>query len=55
VRDFKLKLILSVLSGVFFSFIFILLAFALPISDNDNIIEAKPEGKLGQISHGLRK
>jgi hypothetical protein len=53
--DFKLKLILSVLSGIVFSFIFIILAFVLPSKEvNDNVI-IKPKGKLEQISHSLRK
>lgn len=29
-NDFQLKLILSILAGIMFSFIFILLAFSLP-------------------------
>ena len=32
-NDFKLKLILSGLGGVIFSFIFILLTFVLPVKD----------------------
>ncbi|WP_193112880.1 hypothetical protein [Sulfurimonas marina] len=52
--DFKLKLILSLLSGILFSFIFIILAFALPTKDNEVVIIKKPEGKLEQISQSLR-
>jgi len=54
-EDFKLKLILSVLAGIVFSFIFILLAFALPVHKKPDIILAKPKGKLEQISHSLKK
>jgi len=52
-QDFKLKLVLSVLAGIVFSFIFILLAFALPIK-KDMVSSAKPKGKLEQISHSLK-
>ena len=53
-NNFKLKLVLSILSGIIFSFIFILLAFALPIKKEKEIYYAKPKGKLGQISHALK-
>ena len=53
-QDFKLKFILSVLAGVVFSFIFILLAFALPIKDKKQMVITKPKGKLELISHGLK-
>ncbi len=54
-QDFKLKLVLSLLAGIVFSFIFIILAFALPIKKkNDNMIILKPKGKLEQISHSLK-
>jgi len=52
--DFKLKLILSVLSGIVFSFIFIILAFALPSKDKEVILIKKPKGKLEQISESLK-
>ena len=54
-NDFKLKLVLAVLMGVVFSFIFILLAFVLPsrtvINEGGGI---KPKGKLEQVSQSLR-
>ncbi|WP_428739350.1 hypothetical protein [Sulfurimonas sp.] len=53
-HDFKLKLVLSVLSGIVFSFIFIILAFALPIKDSEAIAIKKPKGKLEQIAHSLK-
>jgi len=53
-NDFKLKLVLSILSGIIFSFIFILLAFALPIK-KEHVILKKPKGKLEQISHSLKR
>jgi hypothetical protein len=53
-KDFKLKFILSALAGIVFSFIFILLAFALPIKDKKQMVITKPKGKLEQISHALK-
>jgi hypothetical protein len=53
--DYKLKLVLSVLGGIVFSFIFILLAFALPIKEKKNYVQIKPKGKLEQISHSIRE
>jgi hypothetical protein len=53
-NDFKLKLVLSVLSGIVFSFIFIILAFALPIKENEAVAVKKPQGKLEKIAHSLK-
>ena len=53
-KDFKLKLILSVLGGIVFSFVFILLTFALPIKEKKDLSLAKPKGKLQIISHSLK-
>ncbi|MFT5662223.1 MAG: hypothetical protein ACI9TV_002873 [Sulfurimonas sp.] len=52
-NDFKLKLLLASLTGIVFSFIFILLAFVLP-SKNVVTIEKKASNKLEKISHALR-
>jgi hypothetical protein len=52
-NDFKLKLVLASLTGVIFSFIFILLAFVLP-SKKSEVTTIKPKGKLEQISHALK-
>jgi hypothetical protein len=54
VNDFKLKLILSILGGIVFSFIFILLSFALPVKKKEYTIIKKPKGKLESISHALK-
>jgi hypothetical protein len=52
-NDFQLKLILSILGGVVFSFIFILLAFVLPVHDKpSNVIISK--GKVGEIAKSAR-
>ncbi|MBL0708406.1 MAG: hypothetical protein JJW00_05100 [Sulfurimonas sp.] len=53
-HDFKLKLILSLLSGVVFSFIFIILAFALPL-EKPKEYKAKPKGLLEKVSDSARK
>ncbi len=53
-NDFKLKLILSILGGIVFSFIFILLAFALPVDKKEQIVIKKSKNKLEQISQTLR-
>ncbi len=52
-KDFKLKLILSILSGIVFSFIFIILAFALPTKKHDIFVK-KPRGMLEQVSHAAK-
>jgi hypothetical protein len=51
--DFKLKLILSILGGIVFAFVFIILAFALPINKN-NYVKKAPKNKLEKISHALK-
>ncbi|MEJ2373431.1 MAG: hypothetical protein P8Y16_06525 [Sulfurimonas sp.] len=53
-NDFKLKLILSILSGIVFSFIFIILAFVLPIKESEAIAVKKPQGKLEKIAHSIK-
>ena len=53
-NDFKLKLLLASLTSIVFSFIFILLAFALP-SKEKIVIEKKAKNKLEVISQTLRE
>ena len=53
-NDFQLKLILSLLGGVVFSFVFILLAFALPLDKKPSYQKA-PKGVLEKVSHSVRK
>jgi len=53
-NDFKLKLILSVLGGVIFSFVFILLAFTMPIEKEKQGIIKKPKGVLEHVSHSAK-
>lgn len=52
-NDFKLKLVLSILSGIVFAFIFILLAFALPIKKEQTII--LPKTILEKVAHSARQ
>lgn len=53
-KDFKLKMILSILSGVIFSFVFIVLAMSLPVKDK--VVHKKSNtGLLEQISGSVRK
>ena len=53
-NDFKLKLVLAVLTGVVFSFIFILLAFVLPSKEKVTYIK-KPKGMLEKVSQASRE
>jgi len=52
--DFKLKVILSILAAIVFSFIFILLAFALPVDKKYTKITHKHKGKLELVSDSLK-
>lgn len=50
--DFKLKVLLSILSGIVFSFLFILLAFTIPL---DKVEYQKiPTTKLGKIAESFK-
>jgi len=55
--DFKLKLILTVLSSFLFSLIFILLALVLPTSTSyqDNSKNNLPETEFEKMSKGMRE
>ena len=52
--DFRLKIILSALLALVFSFIFILLAFVLPVDKKEVKIINNHKGKLEQISDSLK-
>ncbi|MDA7816562.1 hypothetical protein N9A28_00040 [Sulfurimonas sp.] len=52
--DFKLKLILSILSAIVFSFIFILLTFTLPTSSNEMTLQTKGKNKLEKVAKSMR-
>lgn len=51
--DFKLKLTLSVLGGIVFSFIFILLAFVMPTKEVQQY-HSKPANKLEEVSRAIK-
>ncbi len=53
-NDFQLKLILSILGGVVFSFVFIVLAFALPL-DKGHVYKKIPQGVLEKVSESAKK
>jgi len=53
--DFKLKLILTALTAVVFSFVFILLAFVLPTKSNKVTYEKKPENVLEKVSKSIKR
>jgi len=53
-KDFKLKMVITLLGSVIFSFIFIILALMLPTKETKTVY-IKKSGKLGEISHSLRK
>ncbi|MGE4511827.1 MAG: hypothetical protein AB7D43_12070 [Sulfurimonadaceae bacterium] len=53
-EEFKLKMILAMVGGIFFSFIIILLAFILPLDKPETII-IKPKGVLERVSHSVKK
>jgi hypothetical protein len=53
-NDFKLKMILTVLSGIVFSFIFIVLAFVLPVRES-TIFYKQPTNKLGEVAKSFRE
>lgn len=52
--DFKLKLVLSLLGGVLFSFVFILLALAIPIKERETGVIKKPKTTLEKVSESAR-
>jgi hypothetical protein len=54
-NDFKLKLILSMLGGIVFSLVFILLAFALPLSKEEITVKKRDANKLEKISQSLKE
>ena len=54
-KDFKLKLILTILTGMIFSFVFILLAFVLPTHENKITIQKKPDNLLEEVSKSIKK
>ena len=52
-NNFKLKMILSILGGIVFSFIFILLAFALPV-EKKTVFKSGPKTMLEKVSRSIK-
>lgn len=52
--DFKLKIVLTVLTGIIFSFVFIILAFVLPTQKDEPTIIKKPSNILEEVSKSLK-
>ena len=53
-NDFKLKMILTVLASIVFSFIFIILAFVLPAKEK-KVAYKQPTTKVGIIAKSFRE
>lgn len=53
-NEHKLKIVLTLLVGVIFSFIFIILAFAVPTTSNEVTIIKKPSNILEEVSKSMR-
>ena len=54
--DYKLKLILVILSAVVFSMIFVILALVTPVKDTpQSFVKEKPKNRLEEISHSMKK
>ncbi len=55
-QDYKLKLILTILSSLVFAFVFVLLAFVSPIKKEQNLDHLKkPKSLLEKVSHAAKK
>ena len=55
-QDYKLKVILALLSAVVFSMIFIILALVVPVKDETKtFVKQKPKSKLEEISRSIKK
>jgi len=52
VNDYKLKLILTILSGIVFSLVIIILALVLPVKEEPKqfTVKEKPKNKLEAVS-----
>ena len=53
-NDHKLKIVLTILVGVIFSFIFIILAFVLPTTSDETTVIKKPSNLLEEVSKSIR-
>ena len=54
--DYKLKLILVILSAVVFSMLFIILALVTPVKEESPaFVKEKPKNRLEEISHSMKQ
>ncbi|MGE0738478.1 hypothetical protein [Sulfurimonas sp.] len=54
-NEHKLKVVLAVLVGIFFAFVFIILAFVLPAKEEEALLIKKPANILEEVSQSLRE
>lgn len=58
-NEYNLKIIISVLGGIFFAFLFILLALFLPLEKVDTVHASKelkkPTNRLEKVSKSMRE
>ena len=54
-KEFNLKILVTVLSSIVFSLIFILLAFILPSKNNQTKFEKKADNVLEEVSRSMNK
>ena len=52
-KDFKLKMVITLLGSVIFSFIFIILALMLPTKENKTVYKKK-SGRVGEFQRALK-
>jgi hypothetical protein len=57
IKDFKLKMVLTLLSAVVFSFIFIMLAFVVPVKEDKTVFvkKGKAKNRLEEISRSIKE
>lgn len=54
-QDYRLKLVLTILSSILFAFIFVLLAFVSPIKKDSVKYTSQPKTTLEKISHAAKQ
>jgi uncharacterized membrane protein YagU involved in acid resistance len=54
-QDYRLKMVLAILSGVIFAFVFVILAFVSPIRKERVEYTLPPQSTLEKISHAAKK
>ncbi|WP_294885214.1 MULTISPECIES: hypothetical protein [unclassified Sulfurimonas] len=54
-NNFKLKLMLAILTGIVFSFLFIILAFIVPATNSEPTYLKKPTNLLEKVSKSIKE